>query len=108
MTGEPTVFVVDDDPSVLDAVALLLQTVGWRVETYDSAQAFLDAYDPRRRGCLILDIRLKGQSGLELQEELNRRDIGLPVIIITAHGGHAPGRAGDEGRGPRLPPQALQ
>jgi two-component system response regulator FixJ len=83
---EPTIFVVDDDEAVRDSLCLLIKSVGLAVETFSSAQAFLDAYDQDRAGCLVLDIRLPGMSGIELHENLNERHAILPVIIITGHG----------------------
>jgi len=80
------VFIVDDDAGVLDSVAFLLRTVGIPAETYASAQAFLDAYDPDKPGCLILDVRMPAMSGLELQEELRSLGSTLPIIFLTAHG----------------------
>ncbi len=85
-THEPTVFVVDDDAAVRDSLAELIESVGLHLEAYDSAQAFLAAYDPLRPGCLVLDVRMPGMSGLDLQEELNRRQVLLPIIFITGHG----------------------
>ena len=82
----PTVFVVDDDYAVLKSLDALIKSVGLKVETHPSAQEFLDRYDPERAGCLVLDVRMPGMSGLELQRTLNERHIGLPVILITAHG----------------------
>jgi len=82
----PTVFVVDDDEAVRCAVSLLIRSVGFEVETYASAQEFIDAYDERRPGCLVLDLRMPGMGGLELQEKLSREGSGIPVIIITGHG----------------------
>lgn len=81
-----TVFVVDDDQAVRMALSLLIRSMGLAVETFESASAFLGTCDPERSGCLVLDIRMPGMSGLEMQEELNRRAIGLPVIFITGHG----------------------
>ena len=81
-----TVFVVDDDPGIRDSVRWLLESVGLRVETYDSAQAFLDAYLANRPGCLILDVRLPGMNGLDLLEELRNRGGTIPVIVVTAFG----------------------
>jgi FixJ family two-component response regulator len=81
-----TVFVVDDDPGIRDSVRWLLESVGLRVETYDSAQAFLDAYVATRPGCLILDVRLPGMNGLDLLEELRNRGGTIPVIVVTAFG----------------------
>ena len=86
MKFEPTVFVVDDDPAVRKAMGLLMKSVGLNAETSPSAREFLDGYDPARPGCLVLDIRMAGMSGLELQEKLREQQITLPVIIITGHG----------------------
>jgi FixJ family two-component response regulator len=83
---EPTVFVVDDDPGIRDSVTWLFQSVGLPVETYGSAQEFLDGYVPSRPGCLILDVRLPGMGGLDLLEALRRRGATLPVIVVTAFG----------------------
>ncbi len=85
-TYEPTVFVVDDDHAVRRFLCGLIASVDVPVESYASAQDFLDSYEPGRAGCLLLDIRLPGMSGLELQQELDRRAIDLPVIILTGHG----------------------
>lgn len=84
--ARPTIFVVDDDSAVRDALKLLLRSVGQAVETYGSAQEFLDAYSEDRAGCLVLDIRMPGMSGLELQQRLNERHSILPIIFITGHG----------------------
>jgi FixJ family two-component response regulator len=84
--SNPTVFVVDDDEPVRDAIAMLLDTVDISHETYASAQAFLSGYDEPRKGCLVLDIRMPGMSGLELQEHLIARSDPLPIIFITGHG----------------------
>jgi FixJ family two-component response regulator len=86
MTPEPTVFVVDDDEAVRRFLSGLVGSVGLRTEAYASARAFLDACDPGRPGCLLLDIRMPDMSGLELQKELKARGIHLPVIILTGHG----------------------
>ena len=86
MTPEgPVVFVVDDDPAFRDALRRLLTSVGLAVEVYPSAQAFLGS--PRRHapGCLVLDVRLPGLSGLDLQQELARSDATLPIIFLTGH-----------------------
>ena len=83
---QPTVFVVDDDPGIRDSVTWLFQSVGLPVETYGSAQKFLDTYVPSRPGCLILDVRLPGMGGLDLLEALRRRGATLPVIVVTAFG----------------------
>ncbi|MGI9285916.1 MAG: response regulator transcription factor [Pseudomonadales bacterium] len=83
---QQTVYVVDDDEAVLDALALLLDTVGLNCETFPSAIAFLEAYDGTGGGCLVLDIRMPGMSGLELQEKLTEKSVLLPIIFITGHG----------------------
>jgi len=85
MTGEPTVFVVDDDPSLRRSLQALLEAAGLPVETYASAREFLERYDPRRPGCMVLDVRLRGSSGLDLQEELRRLRLPVPIIVLTAY-----------------------
>ena len=82
----PTIFVVDDDLAVRDALKLLLRSVGQSVETYGAGQEFLEAYSEDRPGCLVLDIRMPGMSGLELQQKLNEKHSILPIIFITGHG----------------------
>jgi len=84
--SEPTVFIVDDDPSVLEGLRLLMKSVKLNVKTYSSAQEFLDSYNPDRPGCLLIDMRMPGISGLELQEILQSRNILIPTIIITGCG----------------------
>ena len=86
MTHNPTVFIVDDDQEVRDAIKLLMDSVGLAAETYESARDFLDRFDPRRCGCLVLDIRMKGMSGLDLQDRLAQEEVHPPVIVITGHG----------------------
>jgi RNA polymerase sigma factor (sigma-70 family) len=83
---EPTVFVVDDDDAVRNALQILIESMGIRVAGFSSVQAFLDGYDPNRPGCLVLDVRLPRMSGLELQEHLRRQGIHIPVIFISGHG----------------------
>ena len=83
---EPAVFVVDDDTAVRDSLALLLRSVDLKSEAYSSANEFLDAYDATRPGCLVLDVRMQGMSGLELQQELDKLHSTLPIIFLTAHG----------------------
>ena len=85
MLREPTVVLVDDDQSVRDALKWLIESVDLRVDTYASATEFLQSFDPRAPGCLVLDVRMPGMSGLELQENLAAHNCGLPVIIITGH-----------------------
>ena len=80
-----TVFIVDDDQAVRDSLRMLLRSIGLQAEAFASAHEFLEAYGDRP-GCLVLDIRMPGMSGLELQDELNRRQAILPIIFITGHG----------------------
>ncbi len=82
----PTIIVVDDDEAVRSSLKLLLKSVGLPVETYASAQEFLDRFDSDRPGCLVLDIRMPCMSGLELQERLNTLHAMIPVVFITGHG----------------------
>ncbi len=82
-----TVSIVDDDPSVTDSLRVLLESVGKHVETFNSAEDFLAGYDPERPGCIVLDERMPGMSGHELQAELVKRRALSPVILITAHSG---------------------
>ncbi|MCB1750057.1 MAG: response regulator transcription factor [Gammaproteobacteria bacterium] len=82
----PTVFVVDDDAAVRQSLSLLMRSMGLPVEPFESAQDFLARARPSQPGCLVLDIRMPGMSGLELQEELSRLGFTLPVIFITGHG----------------------
>jgi FixJ family two-component response regulator len=87
MSGiEPVVFVVDDDPSVRGSLQELMESVPLAARAFASAQEFLETYEPDWQGCLLLDVRMPGMSGLRLQEELNRRGGDLPVIFITGHG----------------------
>jgi len=81
-----TVFIVDDDEAVRDSLRWLLEANGYRVRAYESAEAFLSAYDPAVVGVLIVDVRMPGMSGLELQEHLIARQIPLPTVFITGHG----------------------
>ena len=83
MTNEATVFVVDDDREVRDALQLLLESVGLRVESFGSAQDYLDQFNADRTGCLVLDIRMPGMSGLELQARLSAEKLPPPAVIIT-------------------------
>ena len=81
-----TVMVVDDDAGVRNAMRLLLKSVGLNCQLFNSAQEFLSAYQPAQQGCMVLDIRMPGMSGLELQQELNLRGAVIPVIFMTGHG----------------------
>src|SRR6476660_8850280 len=82
----PIVFVVDDDQSVRDSLRRLITSVGLRVEVFPSAQAFLSAPRPDVPGCLVLDVRLPGLSGLDLQRDLAQSHATLPIIFLTGHG----------------------
>lgn len=86
MTNDSTVFIVDDDDAVRRFLSGLVESVELRVEAHASAQEFLDAYKSGCAGCLLLDVRMPGMSGLELQRELAEQSIDLPVIILTGHG----------------------
>ena len=86
MKKNPLVIVVDDDSGVRNAMRILLKTVGLDSIQFGSAQEFLAAYQPAQPGCLVLDIRMPGMSGLELQQQLNLRGAVIPVIFMTGHG----------------------
>jgi two-component system response regulator TtrR len=85
-TQQETVFVVDDDEAVRDSLRWLLEANGYRVQCFSSAEQFLDSYQPSQLGCLILDVRMSGMSGLELQEKLVAENASLPIIFVTGHG----------------------
>jgi two-component system response regulator FixJ len=86
-TGEQaTVFIVDDDEAVRDSLGWLIRSVGLKVRAYRCAEDFLKDYQGSAPGCLLLDVRMPGMSGLELQERLASRQVSIPVIILTAHG----------------------
>jgi len=85
MKKNPVVMVVDDDSGVRNAMRALLKSVGLNATLYGSAQEFLGAYDPHQPGCLLLDIRMPGMSGMELQQELNLRGAVVPVIFMSGH-----------------------
>ncbi len=86
MNNKPTVFVVDDDQAIRSSLKWLIESVAMEVKTFESANAFIENYYPGRSGCLLLDVRMPGMSGLELQEYLSEQRITIPVIIITGHG----------------------
>jgi len=86
MAYDPTVYIVDDDRAVRDSLRWLIESIGVKVETYESATDFLRAHDPERPGCIVLDVRMPGMSGLELHERLRRSENCVPVIFITGHG----------------------
>lgn len=88
-----TVFVIDDDASVRDSIALLLGLEGYRTSVFADAEAFLAAWRHEWTGCVIADVRLPGLSGVQLQEALRRQGVALPFVIMTAHGDVATARA---------------
>ncbi len=83
---KPTVFIVDDDEAVRGALRLLMKSVGHETKTFDSGDEFLASCSSGVSGCLILDIRMPGMSGLELQQKLQQQGVNIPIIFITGHG----------------------
>jgi FixJ family two-component response regulator len=83
---QQTVYIVDDDAAVRDSIQELVESVGLRAQGYASGQAFLDSFKQEAGGCLVLDVRMAGMSGLLLQERLNELGATLPIIVITGHG----------------------
>jgi two-component system, LuxR family, response regulator FixJ len=86
MQTESTVFIVDDDKAIRDGIRLLVKSVGLSARSFADAREFLDHYHASEPGCLVLDVRMPGMSGIELHEEMIRRQINLPVIFLTGHG----------------------
>ena len=86
VSEEPVVFVVDDDQALRDSIALLARAEGFATRTFDSARSFLDAWDRSEPGCLIVDLRMPGLSGLDLQERLAGDADAPPIIFLTGHG----------------------
>jgi FixJ family two-component response regulator len=86
MSDEPMVYVVDDDASVRNSIRRLLNSMGLRARTFAGAREFLDDERPDVPGCLVLDVRLPGLSGLDLQEAMREADVALPIVFITAYG----------------------
>lgn len=84
--NEPTVFIVDDDEAIRNAINFLMRTEKLNAETFASAEEFLDYYKPQWPGVVILDVRMSGMNGLQLQETLNDKSIHIPIIIVTGHG----------------------
>jgi two-component system, LuxR family, response regulator FixJ len=83
---QDTIFVVDDDGAVRDSLTLLLEASGYRTLSYAGGRTFLDSLERGARGCVLIDVRMPDMSGFEVQEELRRRQVELPVIVITGHG----------------------
>jgi len=86
MSQDQTIFVVDDEPDVRAALGMLIKSVGLKPEIYETPQDYLDAYDPERPGCLVLDMRMPGMSGLDLQAKLASMGLHPPIIMISGHG----------------------
>ena len=83
---DAVVYVVDDDEAVRDSLSVLLRSVGYQAQTFESAMEFLESFDADQHGCLVADIRMPGMSGLDLQTALNKDGSELPIIFITGHG----------------------
>jgi two-component system response regulator FixJ len=83
--SQPIVFLVDDDASARKSLKFLVESIGLEVETYDSAIDYLEAYDPDKAGCLVLDVRMPRMSGLELQQKLATSGIRIPIIFVSGH-----------------------
>jgi two-component system response regulator FixJ len=86
MTIEATVYLVEDDEAVRDSLQMVLESVGHKVASYSRADAFLEDYTTEMAGCMVLDIRMPGMNGMELQRQLNTRHSILPIIFVTGHG----------------------
>jgi two-component system, LuxR family, response regulator FixJ len=84
--AEPTIFIIDDDPAVRQALTVLIRSMRLKAESYESAQQFLNSLDSTRPGCLLLDVRMPGVSGLELLEKLSCDEVRLPAIVMSAYG----------------------
>lgn len=83
---EAVVFIVDDDEGVRASLRMLVRSIGYRPEVYSSGEAFLEAYDGRNSGCVLLDVRMPGMSGLEVRQRLEATGAQIPVIFLTAQG----------------------
>ena len=86
MTKEATVYLVEDDDAVRDSLQMVLESVGYHVAAYSRADSFLEEFSTDMAGCLVLDIRMPGMNGMELQRQLNMRNSILPIIFVTGHG----------------------
>ena len=105
--ANPSVLIIDDDPEFRDSVARLLRSVGLGTRQFSSVSEFLKADPSAGPTCLVLDIRMPGRSGLELQRDLAAANRQVPIIFITAHARHPDDRAGDEGRCHRVPHETV-
>src|SRR5687767_4382868 len=85
MDNDSTVFVIDDDPDARESVVALVSLKGMKAEAYASAEDFLARYDPSRTGCVVVDVKMSGMSGLDLLRKLNERRSHLPVVVITGY-----------------------
>lgn len=108
MREEAAIRVVDDEASVRHSWEFILESAGWTVRSYASAEAFLKLDDPHIPGCVVLDVQMPGMSGIELMRELASRSNRLPVIFATAHGDIDMAGAGAERRGVGLPSEARE
>lgn len=84
--GNPEVFVVDDDLAICESLQWLVESIGLKVKIYQTAKTFLEEYKPIYHGCLVLDVRMPGLSGLELQKQLAYQKVAMPIIFISGHG----------------------
>jgi FixJ family two-component response regulator len=103
----PLISIVDDDVSVRRSTVRLVRSLGMRAETFASAEEFANSDQIRHTACLILDVRMPGMTGLELQERLLKAGKRIPIIFITAHADEAQKKTGDEGEGCRFSTQAF-
>ncbi len=86
ISDQPSVFIIDDEEPIRSALTLLMESVGLKAESFASAQEYLDQFDASKSGCIILDVRMPGIGGLDLQARLTAEKIHPPIIIITGHG----------------------
>lgn len=86
MEPEPVVFVVDDDTAIRNSLLRLIQSVGLKIRTFRSGEEFLEDFDPEAPGCLVLDVRMRGMSGLDVQKKLTAMGAPIPIIILSGHG----------------------
>jgi two-component system, LuxR family, response regulator FixJ len=86
MDSEPNIFIIDDDPAVRQALTVLVRSMRLQTQSFESAQQFLDSFDRTQPGCMLLDVRMPGISGMELLERLHQEDVHLPAIVMSAYG----------------------